>query len=50
MSVDDYQFVIWQVVPDRMGEGDGFAVIDGSGIDPATLELINKRLVVISSH
>ena len=33
-----------------MGEGDGLAVVNGCGIDAATLELVDECLVVIGSH
>lgn len=33
-----------------MGEGDGLAIINGCGIDVATLELVDECLVVIGSH
>ena len=33
-----------------MGENDGLAVINGSGIDATTLELVNERLVVVGTH
>ena len=49
-SVDDYQFVVWQIVPDRMGKRYGLSVCNGSGIDAATLELVDERLVVVSSY
>lgn len=39
-SVDDYQFVVRQVVPDRTDKADGFTVVDGRGIDATALELI----------
>ena len=28
ISVDDYQFVVWQIIPDGMSEADGLTVID----------------------
>ena len=49
-SVDDYQFVVRQVVPDRMGEGNGFSIGNGRCIDAATLELIKECLVVVGTH
>ena len=33
-----------------MGKGDGLAVKDGSGINAAPLELVEKCLVVVGSH
>ena len=33
-----------------MGEGDGLAIVNGSGIDATTLELVNERLVVVGTH
>ena len=33
-----------------MSKGDGLAIKDGSGIDAATLELIDECLVVVGSH
>ncbi len=35
-SVDDYQFVVRQVVPDRTDKGDGFAVVNGRSVDAST--------------
>ena len=49
-SVDDYQFVVRQVVPDRMGEGNVFSIDNGSSIDAATVELVKECLVAIGSH
>ena len=49
-SVDDYQFVVWQIVPDRMGKRYGPSAFDGFGIDTTTLELIKECLIVIGSH
>ena len=33
-----------------MGEGDGLAIVNGCGINAATLELVDECLVVIGSH
>lgn len=49
-SADDYQFVVWQVVPDRMGKRYGLSTCYGCDIDAATLEFVDKSLVVVGSH
>ena len=49
-SVDDYQFVVWHVVPDRMDKRYGLSACNGCGIDAATLELVDECLVVEGSH
>lgn len=49
-SVDDYQFVAWQVVPDRMDKRYGISVCNGCGIDAPTLKLIKEGLIVIGTH
>ena len=49
-SVDDYQFVVRQVVPDGMGKRYGLSACNGSGIDAAMVELVKECLVVIGSH
>ena len=49
-SVDDYQFVVRQVVPNRMGERNDFSIGNGCGIDAATLELVDECLVMIGTH
>ena len=49
-SVDDYQFVVRQVVPDRMGERNSFSISNGSSINAATQELIKECLIVICPH
>lgn len=49
-SVDDYQFVVRQVVPDRMGKRYGLSACNGYCIDAATLELVDECLVVIGTH
>ena len=49
-SADGYKLVFGYVVPDRMDERDGSAIIYGSSIDAATLELIKECLVVIGTH
>ena len=49
-SVDDYQFVAWQVIPDGMGKRYGISACYGCGIDAATLELVKECLVVVGSH
>ena len=49
-SVDDYQFVVRQVVPDRMDEGNGFSIGNGRCIDATTMEFVDESLVVIGSH
>ena len=46
-STDGYKSVFGYVVPDRMDERDGSAIIYGSSIDAATLELIKEQLVEI---
>ena len=33
-----------------MSEGESLAIIDGSSIDAATLELVEECLVVVGSH
>ena len=50
ISADDDQSIAGNIVPDGMGEGGGFAVIDGRDINAATLELVKECLVVIGSH
>jgi len=50
VSVDDYQFVVWQVVPDRMDEGDIVSIINSRDVDASMVELVKKCLVVIGSH
>ena len=49
-SADGYKPVFGYVVPDRMDERDGSAIIYGSSIDAATLELVKECLVVIGTH
>ena len=49
-SADGYKPVFGYVVPDRMGEGNGFSIGNGRCIDAATLELVKECLVVIGSH
>ena len=49
-SVDDYQFVVRQVVPDRMDKRYGLSACNGCGIDATTVELVKECLVVIGSH
>ena len=49
-SVDDYQFVVRQVVPDRMGKRYGLSACNGCGIDATTMELVKECLVVIGTH
>lgn len=50
ISADDDQSIAGNIVPDGMGEGGGFAVIDGRDINAATLELVDECLIVIGSH
>jgi len=49
-SVDDYQFIVRQVVPDRMDERDGSAITNGRSIDAAPLELVDEGMVVVGTH
>jgi len=49
-SVDDCQFVVWQVEPDRMSKRYGISACYGGGVDASTLELVDECLVVIGSH
>ena len=49
-SADDYQIVVWKVVPDRMGKRYGLSDCNGSCIDAATLELVDECLVEVGSH
>ena len=49
-SIDDCQFVIWQVISDRLAKGDDLAIVNGSDIDAATLKFVDECLVVIGSH
>ena len=50
ISVDDYQFVVWQIIPDGMSEADGLTVIDRRNVYAASLELVDESLVVIGTH
>ena len=49
-SIDDCQFVIWQVISDRLAKGDDLAIVNGSDIDAATLKFVDECLVVIGTH
>ena len=49
-SADGYKPVFGYVVPDRMDERDGSAIIYGRSIDTSTQELVDKSLIVIGSH
>ena len=49
-SVDDYQFIIWQVEPDRMSKRYGIPACNGCGIDATTMEFVDECLVVIGTH
>ena len=49
-SVDGDQFIVRQVVSDRMSKGDYLAIIDCSGIDTSSLELVDECLVVVGTH
>jgi hypothetical protein len=49
-SADGYKLVFGYVVPDRMDERDGSAIIYGSGIDATTQELVDECLIVIGTH
>ena len=42
-SVDDYQVVVWQVISDRVGEGNCFTIIDGRSVDASTSELVKEE-------
>lgn len=49
-SADGYKPIAGHVVPNRVSERNSFSIGNGSGIDTATPELVNERLVVIGSH
>ena len=49
-SVDDCQFVVWQVEPDRMSKRYGIFACYGGGVDASMLELVDECLVVVGSH
>ena len=42
--------VVGNIVPNRTGEGNGLAVIDGRDVNASTLELVDESLVVIGTH
>jgi len=49
-SAVGYKPIVGHVIPDRMGERDGSAIIYGSSIDAASLELVKECLVVVGTH
>ncbi len=50
VSADDDEFATLYVVSDRMSERDCLTVIDKRDINASSLELVDKRLVVIGTH
>ena len=49
-SAVGYKSIAGHVVPDRMDERDGSAIIYGSSIDATTVKLVEECLVVIGTH
>ena len=48
--VENNQTVVGLWTPYRVGKGNGLAIVNGCGIDAATLELVDECLVVVGSH
>ena len=44
------QFIVWQVVPDRMSKRYALSACYVCGIDTAMVELVKECLVVVGSH
>lgn len=49
-SADGYKPIAGHVVPNRVSERNSFSIGNSSGIDAATPELVNERLVVVDTH
>ena len=47
---DNYQFIVWQVVPDRMSKRYALSACYVCGIDAAMVELVKECMVVVGSH
>ena len=48
--VYENQFVVGQIIRDRVGEADYMPVIYTCGVYASPLELVNESLVVVSTH